>query len=68
MLMYCLLGLCIFPNMVMNENIARKSEKKEKNNRLLLTIFRYHIHGLWIFPNIVNNTNIVRKTEKKEKE
>jgi hypothetical protein len=26
---YCLHGLCIFPNMVNNANIARKSEKME---------------------------------------
>ena len=30
MLLSCLHGLCAFPNMVTDVNIARKSEKKEK--------------------------------------
>ena len=31
---YCLCGLCTFPNVAINANIARKSwGKREKNNR-----------------------------------
>ena len=33
MLGYCLHGLCAFPNIVIHENIAKKSEKWEEKNR-----------------------------------
>ena len=33
MLGYCLHGLCAFPNIVIPQNIARKSEKMEEKNR-----------------------------------
>ena len=32
MLGYCLHGLCAFPNMVIDVNIARKSEEKNSKN------------------------------------
>ena len=42
MLGYCLYGLCAFPNMVIDSNIARKSEKKGNKRgrlcKLLLTM------------------------------
>ena len=62
--MYCLLGLCIFPSMVINENIARKSEEKQKNTVLLLTILTYYECSLCTFFDIVIDTNIARKMRK----
>ena len=61
MLLSCLHGLCTFPNMVINVNIARKSGKKRKKEqtscRLLLTLLGYCLHGLCTFPNMVSSAN-----------
>ena len=62
--MYYLLGLCIFPNMVINDNMARKLGEKQKHNVLLLTILTYYEYSLCTFFDIVIDTNIARKIRK----
>ena len=42
-----------------DENIARKLQPKEANNRILSGILKYHIHGLCAFCNIVIDANIL---------
>ena len=71
MLLNCLHGLCAFPNMVIDVNIARKSGKEREKElpscRQLLTTLGLCLHGLCTFPNMVINADIATKAGKKRK-
>ena len=68
MLGYFLHGLCTFPKMVINMNIAVTSDKREYTQlKLLLMVLGYCWCGLCTFLNIVINANIAEKSWKSRK-
>ena len=67
MLRYCAHGLCIFPNMVIDANMPRTSEKNRAAlHRSSSTMLVYCLHHLCAFPNMVIHANITKRSGKKE--
>ena len=65
MLGYCLHGLCASPNMVIDANMPRTSEKNGAAlHRPSSTMLVLCLHGLCPFPNMAIHANIIRRSGK----
>ena len=61
MLRYNIHGLCTFPNMVIDANMPRTSEKNGAAlHRPSSTMLVYCLHHLCAFPNMVIHANILK--------